>query len=238
MSDAQNKDDFVEKVRSGKIDDESLIGQLFIALSTWWYSAQMPVVGVSRKELTQIIPANKLDELLEKLKEKLVELNLELVEYKFNRQHMYCLRSSVVAPSLLNEKEQSLLGVIIHHIFYPLMIENRQKEIVSGKNLFSASENLDSDETVKIEPEQLLRDKKSGDKTRKAPHTEIDILRRKLIGKYYNNKTELDRLIAKLSDLGYIIVEKKLIFFGPRTLFEFPLESLEEIAESVAMLIK
>ncbi len=238
MGKEQDKDDFTEKVRKGKIDDESLVGQLFIALSSWWYSAQMPVVGVSRKDLSQIITPGRLNELLVKLQEKLAQFNLELVEYKFNRQQMYCLRSSIVAPSLLNEKEQSLLGVIIHHIYYPLMIENRQKEITSGKHLFSTSEHLDSELSAKIEPEQLLRDKKSGDKTRKAPHIEVEILRRKLIGKYYNSKTELDRLILRLADLGYIIQEKKLIFFGPRTLFEFPLESLEEIAESVALLLK
>ncbi len=238
MGKDRDRDDFIDKVRKGKIDDESLIGQLFIALSSWWYSAQMPVVGVSRKDLSQIIPSGSLNELLVKLQEKLRQFNLELVEYKFNRQQMYCLRSSIVAPSMLTEKEQSLLGVIIHHIYYPLMIENRQKEITSGKHLFSTSENLESDVSSKIMPEQLLRDKKSGDKMHMAPHIETAILRRKLVGKYYNSKTELDRLILKLADLGYIILERKLIFFGPRTLFEYPLESLEEIAESVALLMK
>ena len=89
-------------------------------------------------------------------------------------------------------------------------------------------------EVLKKEAESLMKDR--GNK--QAPNVALDTLRRQLVDRYIGSKTELDRLLNKLASLGYIINEKKKIYFGPRTLFEFPLEALEEIAESVAQLIK
>lgn len=97
------------------IVDEAL-QELFVALTTRWRRENGKLaVGVTRAKLLKtdgITPA-VLDELFKKLRDKLKELGLELVEYVYDGDVWYAIRSTYVSLTELQNEEEAVLAVLI-----------------------------------------------------------------------------------------------------------------------------
>lgn len=93
--------------------------ELFIAMSTRWIKNDGSLAtGVSRKQILQKtdIKAEVLDDLIMQVKEKVDLLGLEVVEYTYESDLWYTLRSNYVAPNELNPEEEATLAVIIEFL--------------------------------------------------------------------------------------------------------------------------
>ncbi len=98
---------------------QEALQELFVALTTRWRKENgVLAIGVSRKQLLKAgsIEGAVLDDLLKKLKENIVNLGLELLEYIYDGETWYAIRSTYVAPTDLKSEEEAVLAVIVAHI--------------------------------------------------------------------------------------------------------------------------
>ncbi|NUM35637.1 MAG: hypothetical protein HUU50_13910 [Candidatus Brocadiae bacterium] len=121
---------------------QEALQEIFVALTTRWRKENgVLAIGVSRKQLLKagsIEPA-VLEDLLKKLKENISSLGLELLEYLYEGESWYAIRSSYVAPADLKSEEEAVLAIIIAHIESikeskkEAPLANIKKKLVGGK---------------------------------------------------------------------------------------------------------
>ncbi len=119
---------------------EESLPELVIALTSRWHTPDGNLaIGIPRKKLLQVggINEEELENILTNLRQKIADLGLELVEYNSNSENWYAIRSKYVAPSELEEDEESVLAYIISHIEndknQKVAIETVYKKLIAGK---------------------------------------------------------------------------------------------------------
>ena len=121
---------------------QEALQELFVALTTRWRKENgVLAIGVSRKQLLKAgsIESQVLEDLLKKLKENISSLGLELLEYIYEGEAWYAIRSTYVAPADLKSEEEAVLAVIIAHIESStenkkeVPVANVKKKLVNGK---------------------------------------------------------------------------------------------------------
>ena len=106
---------------------EEGLEELFIALTTRWRKEDGKLgIGVPQKKLLKAGEINKsnLDILLADLKEYIKKLGLECIEYIYEGEVWYAIRSNYVAPVELESDEEAILAVIIS-----LLEDTKQQKI-------------------------------------------------------------------------------------------------------------
>ncbi len=92
------------------------LAELMIALSARWQTdAGKIAIGVPRGRLLAAAGTDEkgLTALLEALQKEIGRLGLELVDYYYEREHWFCLKSQYAAPNELGLAEQGVLGSLI-----------------------------------------------------------------------------------------------------------------------------
>ena len=121
---------------------QEALQELFVALTTRWRKENgVLAIGVSRKQLLKAgsVEVEILDDLIKKLRENVANLGLELLEYLYEGEVWYAIRSTYVAPCELKSEEEAMLSVIIAHIESnpsdkkETPIANVKKKLVGGK---------------------------------------------------------------------------------------------------------
>ena len=98
-----------------QVVDEAL-QELFMALITRWRKENGRLgIGVPKTKLLKAgaIKPDVLDDLLQKLRAKVGELGLEVVEYLYEGEPWYAVRSIYVCPTEMKEEEESFLALLI-----------------------------------------------------------------------------------------------------------------------------
>ena len=93
--------------------------QLFIALTARWRKDDENLaVGINQRKLLEALEINKenLGELLEQLKSKIEELGMELIEYIYQGETWYAIRSSYSCPGEITKEEEATLAVVIGYM--------------------------------------------------------------------------------------------------------------------------
>lgn len=132
--------DMVQQNKDANDILQEAMQELFIALTTRWRRDNgVLAIGVSKNKLLKAgnIQAGNLDELLQKLRARVADLGLELVEYLYQGESWYALRSTYVCPNELSSEEEAVLGVAIANIEAnngkPVSVEQIKKKLLAGK---------------------------------------------------------------------------------------------------------
>ncbi len=172
-----------------------LLGQLFAALTARFRNEDGQLsIGVKRQDLLEALHINKagLSRLLDLLRQQIVPLGLELVEYRINRDTLYCIRTIYGVPGELTDPEYAVLGVIISSV--ERANKNRRPRRLAAKGI----------ETILVARGRLSR-------------------------------YQLDKILRRLTELGYISRTAKRIAYGPRLELEFDPERREAIANAATI---
>lgn len=95
---------------------DEIVQELFAALTTRWRREDGRLaIGVTREKLLSVGDINQeiLDNLLEKLKQHIQPLGMELVEYISQGEYWYAIRSVYACPAELKREEESTLAVCV-----------------------------------------------------------------------------------------------------------------------------
>ncbi|MGE3854178.1 MAG: hypothetical protein AB7K09_20765 [Planctomycetota bacterium] len=195
------------------------VAEVFLALTTRWRTPRGVLgIGVPRAQLSEALGGEpELDEALATLRGRMVGLGMEVVEYRFESDQWYCLRSVHVAPTELAEDQQGVLGVII------MLIE---------------TDDADGDATAADAPATRKRRRAlDGDQPRVAATRVADLLTGGGPGTGYLSRSRLDDILRELETAGYIVRRSRHIQYGPRLFVEFPDDARLAIAEQAGRLI-
>ncbi|MFX0168366.1 MAG: hypothetical protein ACFE89_03315 [Candidatus Hodarchaeota archaeon] len=176
-------------------EERHLLGQLFAALTARYRNDDGQLnIGIKRQDLLEALHINKtgLDRLLDLLRQQIIPLGLELVEYRLGRDTLYCIRTIYGVPGELSDPEYAVLGVIIAKI--EQAGQGRRIRRIATKAL----------ETVLVSRGRLSR-------------------------------YQLDRILRRLLELGYISRSARRIEYGPRLELEFDPERREAIANAATI---
>lgn len=121
---------------------EEALQELFIAITARWQREDGTLgIGVSRSQLTTAgeISSDVLDNLLDTLRKKLAELGVELLEYMYDGDIWYAVRSSYVCPSELRSEEEAMLALFISELESSskapseILVKNCKQKLIGGK---------------------------------------------------------------------------------------------------------
>jgi hypothetical protein len=172
---------------------QEALQELFIALTTRWRMDNgVLAIGISKGKLLKAgnIQTAALDDLLQKLRARVSDLGLELVEYLYAGESWYALRSTYVCPNELTNEEEAVLGVVIANI-----------ETNNGKQV------------------------------------SLDNVKKKLLAGKYFSDYQLDQILKRLEQYGYLEKKQKMASYSPRTLLEFSADTRKHIAEQAQRLV-
>lgn len=178
-----------------ELEQRHLLGQLFAALTARYRDDDNQLsIGVNRQDLQDALHVNKmgLNRLLDLLRQQIVPLGLELVEYRLGRDTLYCIRTIYGVPGELTDPEYAVLGVIIATV--ERASKNRRPRRVATKDI----------ETVLVARGRLSR-------------------------------YQLDKILRRLSELGYLTRTARRIAYGPRLELEFDAERREAIGNAATL---
>ncbi len=178
-----------------EFEQRHLLGQLFAALTARFRNDEGQLsIGVKRQDLLESLHINKagLTRLLDLLRQQISPLGLELVEYRLDRDTLYCVRTIYGVPGELTDPEYAVLGVIISAV--ERASKHRRPRRVVTKDI----------ETILVARGRLSR-------------------------------YQLDKILRRLGELGYITRTARRIAYGPRLELEFDAERREAIANAATM---
>ncbi|MFX1509967.1 MAG: hypothetical protein ACFFBR_06645 [Promethearchaeota archaeon] len=184
-----------EQTEEEEYEQRHLLGQLFAALTARFRNEEGQLsIGVKRQDLLEALHVNKvgLSRLLDLLRQQIAPLGLELVEYRLNRDTLYCVRTLYGVPGELTDPEYAVLGVIISTV--ERASKNRRPRRVATKEI----------ETILVARGRLSR-------------------------------YQLDKIMRRLIELGYLTRTTKRIAYGPRLELEFDSERREAIANAATL---
>ncbi len=185
----------VEQTEEEEFEQRHLLGQLFAALTARFRNEEGQLsIGVKRQDLLEALHVNKagLSRLLDLLRQQIAPLGLELVEYRLNRDTLYCVRTIYGVPGELTDPEYAVLGVIISAV--ERASKSRRPRRVATKDI----------ETILVARGRLSR-------------------------------YQLDKIMRRLIELGYLTRTTKRIAYGPRLELEFDSERREAIANAATL---
>lgn len=184
-----------EQTEEEKYEQRHLLGQLFAALTARFRNEEGQLsIGVKRQELLEALHITKtgLSRLLDLLRQQISPLGLELVEYRLNRDTLYCIRTIYGVPGELSDSEYAVLGVIISTV--ERASKNRRPRRAATKDI----------ETILVARGRLSR-------------------------------YQLDKILRRLTELGYLTRTARRIAYGPRLELEFDAERREAIANAATL---
>lgn len=120
---------------------DETIAEMFTALTTRWYQADGSLgIGVPYSKLAKAVGTNmeSFNELLQKLRQQISPLGLELAEYNLHGEVWYAIRSIYICPSELKEDEEAVLGYLMSLLEdntrrYSVTVAQVKKKLIEGK---------------------------------------------------------------------------------------------------------
>jgi len=121
---------------------EEALQELFIAMTARWRREDGTLgIGVPKNKILKAgeITAEVMENLLQRLKEKMSSLGMEVIEYFYEGEIWYAVRSTYICPSELKSEEEATLAVIISAIESSSEVPKRadveivKKKLLGGK---------------------------------------------------------------------------------------------------------
>lgn len=120
---------------------DDIMPELFTALTARWHQEDGSLaIGVPRSKLAKAAGMNveHLEEYLQKMRQQIASLGMELVEYSHQGEAWYAIRSSYICPSELKEDEEAVLGYLISLLedtkrHSHVTVSQVKKKLIEGK---------------------------------------------------------------------------------------------------------
>lgn len=120
--------------------EEEMLQQVFIAITARWHRESGPLaIGVTRSRLKTAgaMSEEELDSVLAKLRGRLDGLGLDLVEYLYEGEVWYAVRSGFACPSELSGDDEAALAVLMSAVepdeTNKVSLEALKKRLVTAK---------------------------------------------------------------------------------------------------------
>lgn len=169
MGDKQPIDDLPQK---------EVYAQLFAILSNRRRNIDdQLVIGYAQEDLSKVLntPLEETEELIQEFNAYLLGLGLSVVEFMYNKQTWYCIKSLYAAPIELSEEELGVLGGLI------MLAEEKNQEYIEQAKLleYFITREYFNEHRLRRTITRLIQnayiEKQSGGKLAYGPRTLIEI---------------------------------------------------------------